>query len=120
MLLLIIFSFCCKKDFKRLKKLLKKKKKKGSRLLVSTLGKQLISLYLANLSGAIDVKIDGFVLKEKSSFEILGLSFSSKTDWSSYIVYVAKTTLKKIGTFLLSIWFVSSKVPLYLNKSIVQ
>ena len=120
MLLLIIFSFCCKKDFKRLKKLLKKKKKKGSRLLVSTLGKQLISFYLANLSGAIDVKIDGFILKEKSSFEILGLSFSSKTDWSSYIVYVAKTTLKKIGTFLLSIWFVSSKVPLYLNKSIVQ
>ena len=35
--------------------------------------------------GAIDVKTDGFVLEEKSSFKMLGLSFSSKLNWGSYI-----------------------------------
>ena len=32
-------------------------------------------------SGAIDVEMDGFVLKEKSCFKILGLSLFSKLDW---------------------------------------
>ena len=31
-----------------------------------------------NNSGAVDVKMDGSVLNEKSSFKILGVSFSSK------------------------------------------
>ena len=33
------------------------------------------------LVGAIDVKISGSVLKEKRSFKIPGLTFSSKLDW---------------------------------------
>ena len=37
----------------------------------------LVSFDLSNNSGAIDVKIDGSVLEEKSSFKILGLSFPS-------------------------------------------
>ena len=32
---------------------------------------------------AIDLKMAGSVLEEKSSFKILGLTFSSKLDWSS-------------------------------------
>ena len=43
---------------------------------------------------AIDVKIDGSVLEEKSSFKMLGLTFSSKLDWGSYIISIAKTTSK--------------------------
>ena len=35
---------------------------------------------LSNSTGAIDVKIDGSVLEEKSSFKILGLTFCSKLD----------------------------------------
>ena len=36
-------------------------------------------------TGAIDVKkMDWSVLEEKSSFKMLGLSFSSKLDWGSY------------------------------------
>ena len=31
-------------------------------------------------TGAIDVKMDGSVLEEKSSFKMLGLTFSSKLD----------------------------------------
>ena len=37
----------------------------------------LVSFDLSNNSGAIDVKIDGSVLEEKSYFKILGLSFPS-------------------------------------------
>ena len=43
-------------------------------------------------TGAIDVKMDGSVLEEKTSFKMLGLTFSSKPDWGSYIVSIAKTT----------------------------
>ena len=43
---------------------------------------------------AIDVKMDGSVLEEKSSFKILGLTFSSKLDRGSYIISVAKSVSK--------------------------
>ena len=55
-----------------------------SGLLISMLGK--LSLFLldwSNNNGSIDVKMDGSVLKEKSSFKMLGLTFSSKLDWGS-------------------------------------
>ena len=34
-------------------------------------------------SGAITVKMDGSVLEEKSSFKMVGLSFSLNLDWHS-------------------------------------
>ena len=34
----------------------------------------------SNITGATDVKMDGSVLEEKSSFKMLGLIFSSKLD----------------------------------------
>ena len=52
----------------------------------------------SNNVGAIDVKIDGSVLEEKSSFKMVGLTFSSKLDWDSYIILIAKTN-SKIGAF---------------------
>ena len=39
---------------------------------------QLASFDQSNNTGAIDVKMDGSVLEEKSSFKMLGLTFSSK------------------------------------------
>ena len=42
---------------------------------------QLVSFDPSNNSGAIDVKMDGSVLEENSSFKMLGLTFSSKFDW---------------------------------------
>ena len=41
---------------------------------------QLVSFEQSNNTGAIDVKMDESVLEEKSSFNMLGLSFSSKLD----------------------------------------
>ena len=43
---------------------------------------------------AIDVKVNGSVLEEKSTFKMLGLTFSSKLDWNSYIICIAKTFSK--------------------------
>ena len=41
---------------------------------------QLVSFDQSNNTGAIDVKMDGSVLEEKSSFKMLGLTFSSELD----------------------------------------
>ena len=34
-------------------------------------------------TGAINVKMDGSIIEEKSYFKMMGLTFSSKLDWSS-------------------------------------
>ena len=44
---------------------------------------QLVSFDQSNNNGSLDVKIDGSVLKEKSSFKMLGLTFSCKLEWGS-------------------------------------
>ena len=58
--------------------------------------------------------MDGFVLEEKSSFEIPRLCFSSKLHWGTWIVFFAKTTSKKIGALTHSMKILSSEVALYL------
>ena len=68
---------------------------------------QPVSLDWSNNTGAIDVKIHVSVLEEKSSFKILGLTFSSKLDWGSYIISIAKSGSKKIGALIRSMKFFS-------------
>ena len=63
--------------------------------------------------------MDGSVLEEKSSFKMLGLTFSSKLDWGSYIISIAKTASKKIGALIRSMKFLSPEVALYLYKSTI-
>ena len=63
--------------------------------------------------------MDGSILEEKTSFKMLGLTFSSKLDWSSYIVSIAKTASKKIGALILSMKFLSPEFALYLYKSTI-
>ena len=81
---------------------------------------QLVSFGLSNTMGAIDVKMDRSVFEEKSSFKMLGLTFSSKLDWGSYIISIAKTASKKIGALIRSMKFLSPEVALYLYKSTIQ
>ena len=68
---------------------------------------------------AIDVEMNGSVLEEKSSFKMLGLTFSSKLDWGSYIISIAKTASKKIGALIHSMKFLSPEVALYIYKSTI-
>ena len=44
---------------------------------------------------------------------MLGLSFSSKLNWGSYVISIAKSASNKIGTLIFSIKFLSSEVALY-------
>ena len=74
---------------------------------------QLVLFDRSNNTGAIDVKMDGSVLEEKSSFKMLGLTFSSKLDWGSYIISIAKTASKKIGVLIRSMKFLSPEVALF-------
>ena len=80
---------------------------------------QLVSFDRSKNTGAIDVKMDGSILEEKTSFKMLGLTFSSKLDWGSYIVSIAKTASKKIGALICSMKFLSPEVALYLYKSTI-
>ena len=51
---------------------------------------------------------------------MLGLTFSSKFDWGSYIISIAKTTSKKIGALIRSMTFLSPEVALSLYKSTIR
>ena len=57
---------------------------------------QLVLFDRSNNNGSSDVKMDGSALEEKSSFKMLGLNFSSKLDWGSYIVSIAKLPPRKL------------------------
>ena len=63
--------------------------------------------------------MDWSVLNEKSSFKMLGLAFSAKLDWGSYIIAIAKTTSKKIGAVICFVKFLSPDVAMYLYKSAI-
>ena len=60
----------------------------GKKWLVDfTAGKaELVSFGLSNNTGSVDVRMDGCVLEKKSSFKMLGLTFSSKLDPGSYTI----------------------------------
>ena len=51
---------------------------------------------------------------------MLRLTFSSKLDWGSYIISIAKTASKKIGALIRSMKFLSPEVALYLYKSTIR
>ena len=75
---------------------------------------QLVSFDRSNNNGYIDVKIDWSALEEKSSFQMLGLTFYSKLNWGFYIISIAK-----IGALIRSIKFLFPEVALYLYKSTI-
>ena len=81
---------------------------------------QLVLFDQSNNTGSIDVKLDGSVLEEKSSFKMLGLIFSSKLKWGPYIISIAKTASKKIGALIRFMRFLSPEVALYLHKSTIR
>ena len=64
--------------------------------------------------------MDGSVHEEKSFFKMLGLNFSSKLDWGSFIISIATTASKKIGALIHSKKFLSPEVALYLYKSTIR
>ena len=64
--------------------------------------------------------MDGSNLEEKTFFKMLGLTFSSKLDWGSYIVSIAKAASRKIGALICSMKFLSPEIALYLYKSTIR
>ena len=94
----------------------------GSKWLVDfNAGKTHLNLFdRSNNTGTIDVKMDGSVLEEKSAFKMLGLAFSFKLDWDSYIISIANTASKKIGILIRSMKFLSPEVSLYLYKGTIR
>ena len=83
-----------------------------SDLSISMLGKLCWFRLTGLITGSIDLKMDGSVLEEKSPLKMLGLTFSSKLDWGSYII--------SIEALIRSIKFLSPEVALYLYKSTIH
>ena len=50
---------------------------------------------------------------------MLGLTFSFKLDWSTYIISIAKIASKKIGALICSMRLLSFEVTMYLYKSTI-
>ena len=81
---------------------------------------QLVSFDWSNTTGSIDAKMNWSVLEEKSSFKVLGLTFSSKLNWGSYIISIARSASKKIEAVIRSMKFLSPEVALYLYNSAIR
>ena len=64
--------------------------------------------------------MDGSILQEKTSFKMLGLTFSFKLDWGCYIVAISRTVSKKIRALIRSTEFLSPEAALYLYTSIIR
>ena len=81
---------------------------------------ELVLFDLSNNTSAIDVNIVGStILEKKKKFKMLGLTFSSKLDWGSYIISAAKSVSREIGALIRSMKFLSPEVVLYLYKCTV-
>ena len=80
---------------------------------------QLILFDQPKSTGAIDMKMDRFLLEEKSYFKILGLTFSYRLDLGSYIISITKAASKKIGVSICPMKFPSPEVGLYIYKSTI-
>ena len=76
----------------------------GKKWLVDfSVGKTQLDLFnQSNNTGSIDMKMDGSVIEEESSFKTVVLTFSSELDWGSYIISISKTTSKKIDPLICS------------------
>ena len=81
---------------------------------------QLVSFDWSNSNGSFDVKMDESVVEEKSTFKMLGVTFSSELNCGSYIISIAKSASKKIGTLISSTKFLFPEVALYLYKSTLR
>ena len=58
---------------------------------------QVVLFDRSNNTGSIYVKMDGSVLQEKSSFKMLGLTLSSKLNWGSYMISIAKISFYEVS-----------------------
>ena len=75
---------------------------------------KLVLFERSNNTCAIDVKMDGSVLEEKSYIKSLDFNFSLKLNKGSYIISIADIVSKKIGAWICSMKFPSNEVGLFL------
>ena len=75
---------------------------------------------LTSSTVSIDVKMDGYALEDMLFFKMLGSTFSSKLDWGSDIISIAKTASKKIGALIHSMKYLSLLLCIFINPPYAQ
>ena len=81
---------------------------------------QLVLFDRSNNTDPNNVKIDRPFTEEKSWFKILQLSYASKLNWNSYVVFIHKTVSNKAGVLIRSMKFFSLGIALYLNEVAIR
>ena len=81
---------------------------------------QLISLDRSRDPLNPPISMAGHALEERPSMKLLGISFTSKLDWGSYLIGLAKSVSKKVGAILRCRSFLSAEVILYIYKSMIR
>ena len=66
------------------------------------------------------MKMNRSVLEVKSSFKMVGFTFSSNLHWGSCIISIAKTASKKIAELTRSMKCLSPEVTQYLYKATIR
>ena len=94
----------------------------GEKWLVSFNSKktQLVSFTRQRDPSWVPVSMNGGDLSEFSDLRLLGLSLHSELSWNSYIVSIAKTTSKKVGSLFRSKRFLTPEAILHLYKSTIR
>ena len=94
----------------------------GEKWLVSFNSKktQLVSFTRQRDPSWVPVSMNGGDLSESSDLRLLGLSLHSELSWNSYIVSIAKSTSKKVGSLFRSKRFLTPEAILHLYKSTIR
>ena len=68
----------------------------------------------------VPVEMNGIELPEKSSFRLLGLTFTPNMDWKHYIQNIAMASSRKVGSLYRSQRFLTPETILHLYKSTIR
>ena len=94
----------------------------GNRWLVSfnATKTKLLSFHRHRDPSLVPVEMNGIALPEKTSFRLLGITFTPSMDWKPYIQSIAKAASRRVGSLYRAQRFLTPETILHLYKSTIR